>query len=77
MSTKHIWDAYGLTEDGAALADELMPTLLDLLTRMPDAWDVIEYVAREAAFQTHTLPHKPEFYQERWSWKRNVTGGLR
>jgi hypothetical protein len=66
-----IWQQYGLTEEGAILADKLMPTMLDLIKDQKGIGkDFLYIVLEEAAFQTQELPTRTKKFQKEYKWKK-------
>lgn len=66
---KHIWDQWGLTEEGAELADKVMPHVLSVLQEHPDAVDILDAVVGQAFHQLNELPERTPEYREKWTWK--------
>jgi hypothetical protein len=66
-----IWQQYGLTEEGAIIADKLMPTMLDLVKDQKGIGKSFLYVVlEEAAFQTQELPSRTKKFQKEYKWKK-------
>jgi hypothetical protein len=67
---KPCWKNVGLTEPGAALADEFLPQVLALIEKNhaggPDTLRVLECVLREVAFRTYVLPTRTPDFQEKY-----------
>jgi hypothetical protein len=66
---KKIRQQYGLTDEGAALADKLMPRMLQLVKELNFDKYLLYIVLEEAAFQVRELPNRTKKFQKENTWK--------
>lgn len=65
-----IWQQYGLTEEGALLADKLMPKMLELIKDQKGVDKSFLYIVlEEAAFQMGELQTRTKKFQKEYKWK--------
>jgi hypothetical protein len=70
MNGYKFWKAHGLTKEGAALADRLMPAALALAEAAKSLDVDVEAIMEAAAFEVFDLPERSASVQAKLRWTR-------
>lgn len=69
-----IWNEWGVSEEGIADCDAIMPLMLEAVRRAGP--ELAKVVLEEAVFQTCELPRRTSSFQEQRAW-RSAEGAKR